>query len=54
LSDVVEQFEHEARGRRRGGLDAVRGELDGLIAETVETVRVRSRAFWETYAVDPG
>jgi Arc/MetJ family transcription regulator len=49
LSDVVEQFEHEARGRRRGGLDAVRGELDELIAETVETVRVRSRAFWETY-----
>jgi hypothetical protein len=49
LSDVVEQFEQEARGRRRGGLDAVRGELDQLIVETVETVRVRSHAFWETY-----
>jgi len=52
LSDVVEQFEREARGRRRGGLDAVRGELDQLMAETVETVRVRSRAFWEAYEAE--
>jgi hypothetical protein len=52
LTDTVEQFEQEARGRRRGGLDAVRGELDALIADTVDTIRVRSHAFWETYEAD--
>ena len=49
MSDVVEQFEREARGGRRGGLDPVRDELDALIAQTVETVRERSGAFWERY-----
>jgi hypothetical protein len=52
LSDVVEELEHEARAGRRGGLDAVRAELDGLMARTVETVRDRSRAFWETYEAE--
>jgi hypothetical protein len=49
VSDVVDQIEQETRGRRRGGLDPVREELDKLLAETVATVRERSQAFWETY-----
>ena len=49
MSDVVEQFEEEARRGRRGGLDPVRAELDELVARTVETVRERSAAFWVTY-----
>ena len=52
MSDVVEQFEREARGGRRGGLDPVRDELDALIAQTVETVRERSGAFWERYETE--
>jgi Arc/MetJ family transcription regulator len=52
LSDVVERFEREAGGRRRGGLEPVRAELDGLLAETVATVRARSAAFWEEYESD--
>jgi hypothetical protein len=52
LSDVVEQLEQEARGRRRGGLDPVRAELDELMGRTVETVRDRSRAFWDIYAAE--
>jgi Arc/MetJ family transcription regulator len=49
VSDVVDPIEQETRGRRRGGLDPVREELDTLLAETVATVRERSQAFWETY-----
>jgi hypothetical protein len=52
LADLVEQFEQEARARRRGGLDSVRAELDELMGQTVETVRDRSRAFWETYEAE--
>jgi hypothetical protein len=52
LSDIAEQFEEEARGRRRGGLDGVRAELDELMARTVGTVRDRSRAFWEAYETE--
>jgi hypothetical protein len=49
LSDIAEQMEQEQRGRRRGGLDPVRAELDALMDETVATVRDRSRAFWDAY-----
>jgi hypothetical protein len=52
LSDIVEQLEQEARGRRRGGLEPVRAELDELIGQTVEAVRERSRAFWDTFAAE--
>jgi Arc/MetJ family transcription regulator len=49
VSDVAAGIEQEARGRRRGGLDPVREELDTLLAETVGIVRERSQAFWESY-----
>ncbi len=52
MSDVVRQFEEEARRGRRGGLDAVRGELDELMRQTVATVRDRSRAFWDAYEAE--
>jgi hypothetical protein len=52
LDDVAEQIEREAGGQRRGGLDPVRGELDALLAQTVETVRARSAAFWDAYESD--
>lgn len=52
MGDVVEQFEREASGRGRGGLAPVRAELDALLAETVATVRDRSRGFWEDYEAD--
>jgi hypothetical protein len=52
MGDVVEELEQEARGPRRGGLDPVRAELDALMAQTVETVRERSGAFWEAYESD--
>jgi hypothetical protein len=52
LSDVVERFEQEAGGHRRGGLDPVRAELDALLAQTVETVRARSAAFWDAFESD--
>jgi hypothetical protein len=42
----------ERNGGRRGGLDSVRSELDALMAETVATVRERSRAFWDAYEID--
>jgi hypothetical protein len=49
LSDIASRFEEEARAGPRGGLDGVRPELDALMAETIATVRDRSRAFWESY-----
>jgi hypothetical protein len=49
LGDVVQQLEDETGGHRRGGLDPVRAELDALLAQTGETVRERSAAFWATY-----
>jgi hypothetical protein len=52
LTDVVEQFEREVAGRGRGGLAPVRAELDALLAETVATVRERSRGFWDAYEAD--
>jgi hypothetical protein len=52
MGDIVEELEQEARGPRRGGLDPVRAELDELMAQTVETVRERSSAFWHGYESD--
>jgi hypothetical protein len=52
VSDVIEEVEQEARGPRRGGLDAVRAELDELMARTVATVRDRSRTFWDGYEAE--
>jgi hypothetical protein len=52
LSDVIEQVEQEAHGPRRGGLEAVRAELDALMAQTVATVRDRSNVFWEAYEAE--
>ena len=52
MTDVAGEYGERAGGRARGGLDPVRAELDALLAQTVETVRERSRAFWQQYEAD--